>query len=121
MQKTWVKMMKAGVILGFGSGATPVSNGAGRIFDAACQCSHGVQGEHLVVLTQWGATPAYVLKMATSVNASILKKGKYADIIATDGDPLQDITEIQNVKFVMKGGQVVKNDLAPKPNANSTR
>jgi imidazolonepropionase-like amidohydrolase len=128
MQKTWVKMMKAGVTLGFGSGATPVTNGGGRIFDTACQCSHGVQAEHFVVLTQWGATPAYVLKMATSVNAQILhkekdlgsvEKGKYADIIATDGDPLQDITEIQNVKFVMKGGQVIKNDLAPK--ANSTQ
>ena len=123
MQKTWVKMMKAGVTLGFGSGATPVTNGAGRIFDAACQCSHGVQAEHLVVLTQWGATPAYVLKMATSVNAAILHrdkdlgsvdKGKLADIIATDGDPLQDITEIQNVKFVMKGGRVIKNEIAPK-------
>jgi len=130
MQKTWVRMMKAGVTLGFGSGATPVTNGAGRIFDTACQCSHGVQAEHFVVLTQWGATPAYVLKMATSVNAAILHKdkdlgsvdkGKYADIIATDGDPLQDITEIQNVKFVMKGGQVVKNDLAPKPTSNQTR
>ncbi|HTI43428.1 MAG TPA: amidohydrolase family protein [Vicinamibacterales bacterium] len=130
MQKTWVKMMKAGVTLGFGSGATPVTNGAGRIFDTACQCSHGVQGEHLVVLTEWGATPAYVLRMATSVNAAILhkdndlgsvEKGKLADIIATDGDPLQDITEIQNVKFVMKGGQVIKNELAPKPSSNQTR
>ena len=82
-----------------------------------------------MVLTQWGATPSYVLKMATSVNAMILKrdkdlgsieKGKYADIIATDGDPLQDITEIHNVRFVMKGGQVVKNLLAPAPAANQT-
>ena len=129
MQKTWVRMMKAGVTLGFGTGATPVTNGGGRIFDTACQCSHGVQAEHFVVLTQWGASPAYVLKMATSVNAQILhkdkdlgsvEKGKYADIIATDGDPLQDITEIQNVKFVMKNGQVIRNDLAPKPNANQT-
>jgi imidazolonepropionase-like amidohydrolase len=126
MRNTWVRMMKAGVMLGFGSGATPVTSGAGRIFDAACQCSHGVQAEHFVVLTQWGATPAYVLKTATSVNAQILhkekdlgsiEKGKYADIIATDGDPLQDITEIQNVKFVMKGGQMIKNDLAPKPSS----
>jgi imidazolonepropionase-like amidohydrolase len=130
MHDTWVKMMKAGVILGFGSGATPVTNGGGRIFNRTCQCSHGVQGEHFVVLTEWGATPAYVLKMATSVNAMILKrdkdlgsieKGKYADIVATDGDPLQDITEVQNVTFVMKGGQVIKNELAPKPAANSTK
>ena len=130
MKDTWIKMMKAGVILGFGSGATPVTNGGGRIFDRTCQCSHGIQAEHLVLLTEWGATPAYVLKMATSVNAMILKrdkdlgsieKGKYADIIATDGDPLQDITEIQNVTFVMKGGQVVKNELAPKPASTATR
>ena len=49
-----------------------------------------------------------------------VEKGTYADIIATDGDPLRDITEIQNVKFVMKNGQVIKNDLAPKPGANQT-
>jgi imidazolonepropionase-like amidohydrolase len=34
---------------------------------------------------------------------------KFADIIAVDGDPLKDITTLQNVKFVMKGGEVVKN------------
>jgi imidazolonepropionase-like amidohydrolase len=60
--------------------------------------------------------------MATTVNAQILhlqdnlgtiEKGKFADIIAVSGDPLQDITEMQRVKFVMKGGEVVRNDLAP--------
>ena len=130
MHDTWLKMMKAGVTLGFGSGATPVTNGGGRIFNETCQCSHGIQAEHLVVLTQWGATPAYVLKMATSVNAMIIRrdkdlgsieKGKLADIIATNGDPLQDITELQTVRFVMKGGQVFKNELAPPPAANNTR
>jgi imidazolonepropionase-like amidohydrolase len=124
MHDTWLKMMKAGVILGFGTGATPVTNGGGRIYSQTCQCSHGIQAEHFVVLTQWGATPAYVLKMATAVNAQIIhrekdlgsiEKGKYADIIATDGDPLQDITEIQNVTFVMKGGQVIKNQLVAAP------
>ena len=67
-----------------------------------------------------GATPLYVLRMATTVNATIIhkqvslgsiEKGKYADIIAVSGDPLQDITEMQRVKFVMKGGQVVRDDL----------
>jgi len=121
MEVTWKKMLKAGVRLGFGTGATPVTNGAGRIFNTQCQCSHGVQGEHFVVLTQWGATPVYVLRMATTVNAGILKidnssgtieAGKYADIVAVAGDPLADITEMQRVKFVMKGGQVVRNDLS---------
>ena len=43
-----------------------------------------------------------------------IEKGKYADIIAVSGDPLQDITEMQRVKFVMKGGAVVRNDFAAK-------
>jgi imidazolonepropionase-like amidohydrolase len=64
----------------------------------------------------------YTLRMATTVNAQIIRmqdslgaieKGKFADIIAVSGDPLQDITEMQRVKFVMKGGLVVRNDLAP--------
>lgn len=72
---------------------------------------------------------SFIISNSTSVNAQILhkdkdlgsvEKGKYADIIATDGDPLQDITEIQNVKFVMKNGQVIQNDLTPKPGANQT-
>jgi imidazolonepropionase-like amidohydrolase len=40
-----------------------------------------------------------------------LEKGKFADLIAVSGDPLKDITELERVKFVMKGGKVVKNDL----------
>jgi imidazolonepropionase-like amidohydrolase len=40
-----------------------------------------------------------------------LEKGKYADIVAVSGDPLQDITEMHRVKFVMKGGKVIKNEL----------
>jgi imidazolonepropionase-like amidohydrolase len=38
-------------------------------------------------------------------------KGKFADLIAVSGDPLKDISELQRVKFVMKGGKVVRNDL----------
>jgi imidazolonepropionase-like amidohydrolase len=120
VQKTWKKMMDAGVILGFGSGAGPVSNGQGRIYDKACNCSHGVQGEMFPIFVSWGATPVYTLRMATTVNARIihmedsigtLEEGKFADLIATSGDPLQDISEMQRVKFVMKGGMVVRDDL----------
>ncbi|HYL98086.1 MAG TPA: amidohydrolase family protein, partial [Blastocatellia bacterium] len=40
-----------------------------------------------------------------------VEKGKFADIIAVSGDPLQDITELSRVKFVMKGGEVIKNEM----------
>jgi imidazolonepropionase-like amidohydrolase len=120
MEQTWKKMLTAGVTLGYGSGATPVSNGQGRIFNKACNCSHGVQSEMFPIFVSWGATPLYTLRMATTVNAAILhiqdkagslEKGKFADLIAVAGDPLQDITEMQRVKFVMKGGAIVKDDL----------
>jgi imidazolonepropionase-like amidohydrolase len=39
-----------------------------------------------------------------------LDAGAWADIIAVDGDPLQDVTVLEHVKFVMKGGAVVKNE-----------
>ncbi|MGH9591836.1 MAG: amidohydrolase family protein, partial [Bryobacteraceae bacterium] len=115
-ETTWKQMLAAGVILGFGSGSAPPP---GRVYNLECNCSHGVQAEHFVVFVKWGATPLYALRTATTVNASILhldkvgtiEKGNFADIIAVSGDPLQDITEMQHVKFVMKGGQVIRNDM----------
>ena len=69
-----------------------------------------------------GMTPWQIIRAAT-LNASELlgwddrigsvEKGKFADIIATSGDPLQDITELEKAKFVMKGGEVVRNELVP--------
>src|SRR4051794_27868914 len=115
-EQTWKKMLAAGVKLGFGSGSAPPP---GRVYNQECNCSHGVQGEMFPLFVQWGATPVYTLRMATSVNAEILhlrdqlgtlEKGKFADLIAVSGDPLKDITEMQRVKFVMKGGAVVRND-----------
>jgi imidazolonepropionase-like amidohydrolase len=43
-----------------------------------------------------------------------IEPGKFADIVATSGDPLQDITELERVRFVMKGGAVVKNEMEKK-------
>jgi imidazolonepropionase-like amidohydrolase len=71
---------------------------------------------------KWGMTPAQALRMATSNAAESLnfdlgkqlgsiEKGKYADIVAVSGDPLADITEMERIKFVMKGGAVFRNDL----------
>ena len=40
-----------------------------------------------------------------------IEKGKFADIIAVSGNPLADVSEMEHVKFVMKGGAVIRNDL----------
>ena len=66
-------------------------------------------------------TPARAIQAGTIINAEAMgwadrigsiEKGKYADLIAVSGDPLADITELQRVKFVMKGGKVIRNDVA---------
>jgi imidazolonepropionase-like amidohydrolase len=64
--------------------------------------------------------PAADIIRASTVNAAQLlgwedqvgaiEAGKFADIVAVSGDPLQDITELERVKFVMKGGAVIKNE-----------
>ena len=82
---------------------------------------HGAQAFQFAIFVKWGLTPAQALQMAT-LNAAeglnfdlgkyvgIIEKGRYADIVAVAGDPLQDITETERVKFVMKGGTVYRND-----------
>jgi imidazolonepropionase-like amidohydrolase len=121
VEVTWKKMLAAGVVLGWGSGSAPPP---GRVYNTECNCSHGVQGEMFPVFVKWGASPVYTLRMATTVNAEIIhmsdklgtiEKGKFADMIAVSGDPLQDISEMQRVKFVMKGGAVIRNDMAMAP------
>ena len=84
--------------------------------------AHGTQAlefEALVKLA--GLTPARAIQSGTIINAEALgwqdqigsvEKGKYADLVAVSGDPLADITELQRVKFVMKGGKVIRNDMA---------
>ena len=85
--------------------------------------AHGTQGlEFIALVRQGGMTPVQALQAGT-VNAAELmqwqnhvgsiSKGKFADIIAVSGDPLEDITEARRVRFVMKGGVVYKNDLVP--------
>jgi imidazolonepropionase-like amidohydrolase len=122
MEASWKKMLAAGMRLGFGSGAAE-----GRVFSDACRCSHGTQGEMFPIFVKWGAAPVYTLRMATITNAEIigmqdslgtLEKGKFADLIAVAGDPLADISEMQRVRFVMKGGEVIRNEIGT-PGARS--
>jgi imidazolonepropionase-like amidohydrolase len=49
--------------------------------------------------------------MKWSDRVGSLEKGKYADLIAVSGDPLADISELQRVKFVMKGGKIIRNEI----------
>jgi imidazolonepropionase-like amidohydrolase len=84
--------------------------------------AHGTQGlEFEMLVKHAGMSPARAIQSGTMVNAEALgwqsqigsiDKGKYADIVAVSGDPLKDITEVQRVKFVMKGGKIIKNELS---------
>jgi imidazolonepropionase-like amidohydrolase len=71
-------------------------------------------------MVRYGMTPMQAIQSATIVAADLLERpndmgaieaGKYADIVAVAGDPLRDVTELERVRFVMKGGQVVRNEL----------
>ena len=104
------KALAAGVPLPFASGAVGERG------------LHGRQAAQFKYYVEWGATPAQALQMAFQGAAGVLnygwsdrvgtiEKGKFADLIAVAGDPLADVTEMERVKFVMKGGVVVRNDL----------
>jgi imidazolonepropionase-like amidohydrolase len=85
---------------------------------------HGTQAlEFEWLVKRAGLTPARAIQSGTTINAEALgwqdqigsiEKGKYADLVAVSGDPLADITELQRVTFVMKGGRVIRNDVAPR-------
>lgn len=78
---------------------------------------HGLNGHEFAVYVKLGMTPIQAIQTAT-VHASKLlgwedrigaiEAGKYADLIAVDGDPTKDVTELERVKWVMKGGAVAK-------------
>ncbi len=77
------------------------------------------QAKEFSYMVRYGMTPMQAIQSATTVAAELLERpndmgaieaGKYADIIAVAGDPLRDITELERVRFVMKGGEVVRND-----------
>src|SRR6516162_2727182 len=83
---------------------------------------HGTQAKEFEFMVRFGMSPAQALWSATSVAAELMgwqdrvgsvEKGKFADLVAVTGDPLvpSGITELERVKFVMKGGEVVKNEV----------
>ena len=92
---------------------------------------HGTQAlDYEALVKKGGLTPARVLQGGTIINAEVLgwkdrigsiDKGKYADIVAVAGDPLTDITEVQRVKFVMKGGKIIRNDFPAGPTKTAQR
>jgi imidazolonepropionase-like amidohydrolase len=76
------------------------------------------------LLVEAGIPPMYALQMATINAAQVLKHteewgsitpGKYADVIAVDGDPLQDMKVMSKVGFVMKSGVIYKNQGSAAP------
>ena len=80
---------------------------------------HGLNAHEFGVMVKLGLTPLRAIQAGT-VNAAdllgwsgkvgTLEPGAWADLVAVDGDPLEDVTTLERVKFVMKGGEVVKND-----------
>jgi len=90
-------------------------------FDPASPDTQGKNATELAAMTRRGLTSLEAIQAATinagellgwQDNVGALEPGHYADIIAVDGDPLKDITLLQHVKFVMKGGAVIKDDVS---------
>lgn len=90
-------------------------------FDPSSAESHGQNAHEIIAMARLGLPPIEAIRTATTSAADLLgwqdkvgsiEAGKYADLIAVTGDPLADITELERVKFVMKGGVVIKNEFA---------
>jgi len=101
------KALAAGVKIAFGTDAGPFP--------------HGTQAIEFEWMTRYGMSPLDAIHSATISAADLMgwsdqigaiDPGKFADIIAVDANPLDDIRQLEHVKFVMKGGQVIRNDTA---------
>jgi len=104
------RAVKAGVKMAFGTDAGVYP--------------HGDNARQFATMVQYGMTPAQAIRTATQNSADLIGRskdlgtievGKYADIIAVEGNPLQDVAVLQSVGFVMKGGVVYKDKLAGTP------
>jgi len=101
----FTKAVRAGVKMSFGT-------------DAGV-CPHGINARQFAFMVKYGMTPMQAIQSATSNAADLLSKsdvlgslrpGKYADIIAVSGNPLDDVRLLENVKFVMKEGKIYKQE-----------
>jgi len=106
-QENFPRALAAGVKIAFGTGV------GGSV-------PWGTESAEFKSLVGLGMTPAQAIRSATSSAAELMgwqdrvgsiERGKFADIIAVQGDPLADITELERVKFVMKGGVIVRDEL----------
>jgi imidazolonepropionase-like amidohydrolase len=97
------KAVQAGVKMSFGT-------------DAGV-CAYGQNAKQFAWMVKYGMTPMQAIQSATSSAADLLgrgnelgsiKPGKYADVIAVSGDPLENVSLLENVQFVMKDGKVYK-------------
>jgi imidazolonepropionase-like amidohydrolase len=114
MEQAFRRALAAGVTMAFGSGATSLA------------IPHGKQANQFGYFVRWGMSPTQALQMAYLPAARMLnynweneigtlEKGKFADLIAVSGNPLTDPSEMERVKFVMKGGLIAKNELNTGP------
>src|SRR6266481_6167113 len=112
VEQAFKRALAAGVPIVFGSGATSAA------------IPHGKQADQFKYYAKWGMSPAKALQTAFMPAARMLNydwasqigsidRGKFADIIAVSGNPLADISEMERVKFVMKGGVVIRNEVPP--------
>ncbi len=111
-EQAFRRAVAAGVTIVFGSGATSPA------------IPHGKQANQFAYYARWGMTTVQALQTAFMPAARMLNydwadhigsidRGKFADIIAVSGNPLADVSEMERVKFVMKGGVVIRNELPP--------
>jgi imidazolonepropionase-like amidohydrolase len=104
--ESFKRKVAAGAKITFGTGVGPFP--------------HGTQAKEFAQMVKCGQTPVQALQSATSIASELMgwqdrvgsiEAGKFADLVAVSGDPIADITELERVKFVMKDGQIVRNDL----------
>ena len=106
MRAAFRQAVKSGVKIAFGSDA--------GVF------THGTQAREFKIYTDLGMTPMQSIGTATTSAAELMgwsgkvgvvARGSFADMIAVSGDPTKDVTELQHVRWVMKGGKVYKDEL----------